>query len=56
MELFLNLCWLSLLLPAWLLWRQRTFSAGSVIRQEVRRRDRSSSFALSVAFLCCCFP
>jgi hypothetical protein len=29
MELFLNLCWLSLLLPAWLLWRQRTFSAGS---------------------------
>jgi len=29
MELFLNLCWLSLLLPAWLLWRQRTFSTGS---------------------------
>jgi hypothetical protein len=26
MELFLNLCWLSLLLPAWLLWRQRHFS------------------------------
>ena len=24
MELFLNLCWLSLLLPAYLLWRQRT--------------------------------
>src|SRR5208282_5975395 len=23
MELFLNLCWLSLLLPAYLLWRQR---------------------------------
>jgi len=26
MELFLNLCWLSLLLPAYLLWRQRTCS------------------------------
>ena len=26
MELFLNLCWLSLLLPAYLLWRQRTSS------------------------------
>jgi len=24
MELFLNLCWLSLLLPAYLLWRRRT--------------------------------
>ena len=30
MELFLNLCWLSLLLPAWLLWRQRVSSTGSV--------------------------
>src|ERR1700687_6291847 len=29
MECFLNLCWLSLLLPAWLLWRQRTSSTGS---------------------------
>jgi len=29
MELFLNLCWLSLLLPAWLLWRQRTASTAS---------------------------
>jgi hypothetical protein len=29
MELLLNLCWLSLLLPAWLLWRQRTASTGS---------------------------
>src|SRR5260370_14217711 len=26
MELFLNLCWLSLLLPAYLLWRQRISS------------------------------
>jgi len=32
MELFLNLCWLSLLLPAWLLWRQRSASTGSVDR------------------------
>lgn len=29
MELFLNLCWLSLLLPASLLWRQRTASSDS---------------------------
>jgi hypothetical protein len=28
MELFLNLCWLSLMLPAYLLWRQRTSFAG----------------------------
>jgi len=28
MELFLNLCWLSLLLPAWLLWRRRASSTG----------------------------
>jgi len=27
MELFLNLCWLSLLVPAYLLWRLRTASA-----------------------------
>jgi hypothetical protein len=27
MELFLNLCWLSLVLPAYLLWRQRTFAS-----------------------------
>jgi len=26
MELFLNLCWLSLVVPAYLLWRQRTSS------------------------------
>jgi hypothetical protein len=29
MELFLNLCWLSLLVPACLLWRQRISSDGS---------------------------
>jgi|SRR5208282_960423 len=30
MELFLNFCWLSLLLPAWLLWRRRTSSSASL--------------------------
>ncbi len=29
MELFLNLCWLSLLAPGYVLWRQRTSSTGS---------------------------
>jgi len=29
MELFLNLCWLILLLPAYLLWRQRVLSKSS---------------------------
>ena len=29
MELFLNLCWLSLLLPAYFLWRQKSASAAS---------------------------
>ena len=29
MELFLNLCWLALLLPAYLLWQQKTSSARS---------------------------
>jgi len=29
MELFLNLCWLSLLVPAYLLWRRRTSSTRS---------------------------
>ena len=29
MELFLNLCWLSLLVPAYLLWRHRTSSTSS---------------------------
>jgi hypothetical protein len=28
MELFLNLCWLSLLLPAYFLWRERVAAAG----------------------------
>jgi len=29
MEFFLNLCWLSLLVPAYLLWQERSFSASS---------------------------
>ncbi len=29
MELFLNLCWLALVLPGYLLWRQRHFSGHS---------------------------
>jgi hypothetical protein len=29
MELFLNLCWLSLVVPGYVLWRQRTSSTGS---------------------------
>jgi hypothetical protein len=36
MELFLNLCWLSLLLPAYLLWRQRISLTGSGGRSESR--------------------
>jgi len=45
MELFLNLCWLSLLLPAYLLWRQRTSSTGS---EKPARRPAASPFV----FLC----
>jgi hypothetical protein len=45
MELFLNLCWLSLLLPACLLWRSRTFSGGS-------SRLSGGPLASRLAFLC----
>lgn len=45
MELFLNLCWLSLLLPAWLLWRQRTSSTGSA-------NPGQSSGARPLVFVC----
>ena len=33
MELFLNLCWLSLVLPAYFLWRQKSASTASVRAQ-----------------------
>ena len=36
MELFLNLCWLSLLVPAWLLWRRWLSSSRSGNRTEAR--------------------
>jgi hypothetical protein len=36
MELFLNLCWLALFGPAWLLWRRRSSSSGSGNRTEGR--------------------
>ncbi|MGD0213020.1 MAG: hypothetical protein ABSB87_07295 [Terriglobales bacterium] len=41
MELFLNLCWLSLLLPAYLLWRRRS-----------SRTNRSTPAAHPLVFLC----
>ncbi len=36
MELFLNLCWLCLLLPAWLLWWRRDGIGGPAISPAVR--------------------
>lgn len=33
MELFLNVCWISLLLPAYFLWRQKSMSAAPVRAQ-----------------------
>jgi len=45
MELFLNLCWLSLLVPAYLLWRQRTSSTGS-------DNPTKNSAARPLVFLC----
>ncbi len=45
MELFLNLCWLSLLLPAYLLWRQRFCS--------ISPEGRAKSFTIHpLIFLC----
>ena len=46
MELFLNLCWLSLLLPAWLLWRRRTALASPV------RGPAASQFVFLCALGC----
>jgi hypothetical protein len=49
MELFLNLCWLSLLLPAYLLWRQRTSSTASATST---RSSTQSSAHHPLIFLC----
>jgi hypothetical protein len=49
MELFLNLCWLSLLLPAYLLWRQRSCSA--LAGRAAGRITRGSAVA-PLVFLC----
>jgi hypothetical protein len=49
MELFLNLCWLSLLLPAYLLWRQRTFATAAVACMPCSKR---SSAHRPLIFLC----
>jgi hypothetical protein len=48
MELFLNLCWLSLLVPAYLLWRQRRAAAA-----EGRGKGSAHTFvcALGCAFV-----
>jgi hypothetical protein len=45
MELFLNLCWLSLLLPAWLLWRLRASAA-------ISDRPVGSPAECPLVFLC----
>jgi len=49
MELFLNLCWLSLLLPAYLLWRQR--GSTDVASRAAGRVSRGSAVA-PLVFLC----
>jgi hypothetical protein len=49
MELFLNLCWLSLLLPGYLLWRQRSFSIATHSRAGSSMDSPASS---PLIFLC----
>jgi hypothetical protein len=49
MELFLNLCWLSLVLPGYLLWRQRGFSTDSGSRRGSSTYSPASS---PLIFLC----
>jgi hypothetical protein len=51
MELFLNLCWLSLLLPAYLLWRQRT----SPTSPEGRAKSPAASPLIFLCVLGCVF-
>jgi hypothetical protein len=49
MELFLNLCWLSLLLPGYLLWRQRSFS---IAARERSGSSIDSATSSPLTFLC----
>jgi len=51
MELFLNLCWLALLLPAWLLWRQRPSTRGSVSSKRLVAGPPVFLCALGCAFV-----
>ncbi len=50
MELFLNLCWLSLLLPAYLLWRERLAGAA-----EGRAKDSAARPLIFICTLGCAF-
>jgi hypothetical protein len=51
MELFLNLCWVSLLLPAYLLWQQRTSSTSP----EGRAKSPGASPLIFLCVLGCVF-
>jgi hypothetical protein len=51
MELFLNLCWLSLLLPAYLLWRERRVAAGDARGKESAARPLVFICTLGCAFV-----
>lgn len=54
MELFLNLCWLSLLVPACLLWRHRNRSCGGDDRtHDGRTKTRTASPLVFVCVLGC---
>jgi len=49
MELFLNLCWLSLLVPAYLVWRQRP---SSISLEDRRQRPKASPLIFLCALGC----
>ena len=51
MELFLNLCWLSLLLPAYLLWRERLAAAAVGRRKDSGARPLVVICALGCALV-----
>src|SRR5208283_4037128 len=51
MELFLNLCWVSLLLPAYFLWRQRTSSTSP----DGRVKSAASDTLIFLCALGCAF-